>query len=447
MSPLDFLTDFLRIPSISTDPQFQSDCLRSANFLVNYFKSIGFDTRLLQGKSYPAVFAQYLTDNHHPTVLIYGHYDVQPPGAPSSWTTPAFEPSIRKGKIYARGATDNKGQLTIHLQAVKQLISKYGIQNLPINFKFYIEGEEEIGSPSVSLHLLQNPHLFSTDYIVLSDTEMLGPGQPSLDISLRGVMDLEISIQTGTHDVHSGQFGGLAPNPAFLLAHILTGIKNGQGKILIPGFYSDILSLSARQVEDMKKFVPNTKEIIKDGHFYFMGGGESHLSINRRRWYEPTLDITGLDSGYTGRGTKTIIPHLAQAKLSIRLVPNQDPYKIYNSLQQYLRSHLPKQAVSTISISDIAYPWRAPANHPIYRLAGNCLKSVFGCSPALVGQGGSIGFVPILARTMNVPIVLIGFGLPDENLHAPNEHFSLENLSLGILTMTQFYTKLSKISA
>jgi acetylornithine deacetylase/succinyl-diaminopimelate desuccinylase-like protein len=287
--------------------------------------------------------------------------------------------------------------------------------------------------------------LFAADYVILSDTEMQGSGKPTLDVTLRGVMDLELSIQTGANDVHSGQFGGLAPNPAFILSHLLSRLKNGRGRILIPDFYQNIVPPTTKELEDLRRFPPDTKDILKEGHLFYLGGGETDLPLNRRRWYEPTLDITGLDSGYTGLGTKTIIPHEAQAKLSMRLVPNQNPDKIYTNLVNFLQKHVSKNAILSISRSEYAMPWRADIHHPVYKLAADCLNSVYGRLPVLVGQGGSIGFVPILASFLQVPCVLIGFGLPDENLHAPNEHFSLENFSKGILVMKKFYTGLKNI--
>jgi acetylornithine deacetylase/succinyl-diaminopimelate desuccinylase-like protein len=444
--PLSFLDQFLRIPSVSTDPEFSKDCLSAAEFLKDYLSGLGFSARLLPGKFHPSVFSESKNPNSKlPTVLIYGHYDVQPPGAPSAWTTPAFEPNIRKDRIYARGATDNKGQLAVHLIAVKQLIESLGINNLPVNFKFIIEGEEEIGSPSVGEQLREFPLLLRADYVILSDTEMLSSGKPTLDVTLRGVMDMEISIQTGSHDIHSGQFGGLAPNPAFILTHLLTRLKNGRGRVLIPHFYQDVISPTSQELDDLRRFAPDTKDVLKEGHFYYLGGGEPDLPINRRRWYEPTLDITGLDSGYTGAGTKTIIPFKASAKISMRLVPFQNPQQIYENVCQFLQSHTSKNAVLTVTKSDFALPYRAPIKHPVYKLASDSLKSVYGSPAVLVGQGGSIGFVPVLSQALNVPVVLIGFGMPDENLHAPNEYFSLENYSRGVQVMTHFYSNLSSL--
>jgi acetylornithine deacetylase/succinyl-diaminopimelate desuccinylase-like protein len=437
--------EFLQIPSVSTQPEFSADCTRAREFLVRLFSESGLIVSTLPSEVHDAIFAQTPYRSNRPTVLIYGHYDVQPAGAPSQWTTPAFEPNIRKNRVYARGATDNKGQIMIHIMALRELISKFGLKELPVNIKFIIEGEEEIGSPGVENLLSRYPDLFAADYIVLSDTEMLAPGFPSIDVSLRGVVDVEIELQIGSHDMHSGQFGGVAPNPAFLLAHILTKLKNGQGRVMLPGFYQDVLPLTPDEASDFKRLEPKAGDILKDGHFYFLGGGENGLSLNRRRWSEPTLDITGLESGYTGPGTKTIIPNTAEVKLSMRLVPNQNPQKIYRNLVSFLQKNTPKRACLRVFMYPAALPYKAPTKHPVYTLAKEVLKTVFNHPAVFVGQGGSIGFVPVLARKLNVPCLLIGFGLPDENVHAPNEHFSLENYENGITAMTLFYSDLQNL--
>jgi acetylornithine deacetylase/succinyl-diaminopimelate desuccinylase-like protein len=443
--PLDLLTEFLRIPSVSAQPEHLPDMAAARSYLENLFKSSGFSTRIINSDVHPAVFAEFRSQKDVPTVLVYGHYDVQPAGAPSQWTTPAFEPDVRKDRIYARGATDNKGQLLIHIIAAAGLIAKYGAANLPVNFKFIIEGEEEVGSPGVEKLIASMPDLFKSDYVVLSDTEMLAPNHPSIDITLRGVMDLELSVQTGSHDLHSGQFGGLAPNPAFILTHILERLKNGRGRVLIPGFYDDIVPLSGKEASDFRHLEPKPGDIMKDGHFYYLGGGESGLSLNRRRWSEPTLDITGLDSGYTGPGTKTIIPNIASAKLSLRLVPHQKPEKIYRSFISFVQNLTPKHTVLSVYRSVADMPYKAPSDHPVYNLAKEILKDTFGHPAVFTGQGGSIGFIPVLADTYHVPCVLIGFGLPDENVHAPNEHFSLDNFYRGITAITDFYNQLHTV--
>ncbi len=406
---------------------------------------MGFTTQTLTAQTHDLVYASLISDPSRPTVLIYGHYDVQPAGAPSQWTTPAFTPSIRKGRIYARGASDNKGQLAIHIQAVKELQQKFAGQKLPINIKFAVEGEEEIGSPSIESLVSRYPDNFSCDYVFLSDTEMVSEDHPAIDISLRGVMDLEITLQTGSHDLHSGQFGGIAPNPAFILSDILSGLKSGSGRINIPGFYSNIVPLTAKETADFKRLEPLQSNLLKEGHFYYITKDDPRVSLNRRRWSEPTLDITGLDSGYTGHGTKTIIPNTATAKLSIRLVPNQDPLKIYSGLVKYLNRLIPKRCVYSVNYYPVVLPYKAPSIHPIYQLAKDCLRASFQNPAVFTGQGGSIGFVPALAAKLQVPCVLIGFGLPDDNVHAPNEFLSLSNYFKGISSLVQIYSQLPNL--
>ena len=445
--PLPVLTDFLRIPSVSSEPEFSGQCDQARDFLVELFASFGFSTQILPSISHPAIFAQSPVSNPNlPTALIYGHYDVQPPGAPSLWTTPAFEPTVRKGRIYARGASDNKGQIFIHLMAVKQLIDQFGLQNLPVNFKFIIEGEEEIGSPGVNSLVQKYPHLVKADYIFLSDTEMVAAGHPSIDVSLRGEVSVDVQLQTGSQDVHSGQFGGLAPNSAFILIRMLSTLKNGDGKITLPGFYQNVVPLSPKEIRDFRHVEPKVADILSDGRLLFLGSSTQGLSINQRRWSEPTMDITGLDSGYTGSGSKTIIPNVATAKISFRLVPNQDPNRIYRLLVNYIQKMAPKRATLRFFRHNPAPAYKAPTTHPIYELTRKVLGDTFDHPAVFTGQGGSIGFVPVLARALNAPAVLIGFGLPDDNCHAPNEFLPLENIEKGIAAMVKLYSNIDKLA-
>jgi len=442
MTHLNVLTDFLRIPSVSTQPEHLPDMAAARQFLSTYLSNLGFRVQLLPAAHHPAVFASKILDSSYPTILIYGHYDVQPAGAPSQWTSPPFEPAIRKGRLYARGATDDKGQLMIHLAAVSQLLTSSDEAPL-LNFKFLIEGEEEIGSPSISRQLVDYPDLFACDFVLLSDTEMVSPDHPSIDICLRGCLDVELSITTSSHDLHSGQFGGLAPNPAVILTQLLGNLKNGLGKITLPGFYDDVHKLPSPILSDFRRIEPLPSQILEEGKFFYISPAPKHLSINDRRWLEPTLDITGLESGFTGHGIKTIIPDSATAKISFRLVPHQNPDHIYSSLLTYFQNHLSKNAVFSIFRYSDTRPYLAPIDHPVYQLAKSSLKTVYGHNPVFVGQGGSIGFVPEIASKLHVPVVMVGFGLPDENVHSPNEHFSLANFFKGISVMSHFYQSLS----
>jgi acetylornithine deacetylase/succinyl-diaminopimelate desuccinylase-like protein len=438
--PLNLLETFLSIPSISTDDAHLPDMQNARDFLRDTFESMGFTVRMLEGKRHPAVFAEKIVDTTAPTVLIYGHYDVQPADPLEQWNTPAFEPTILNNKIYARGATDNKGQVTIHIMAAKTLIEQ---DNLKINLKFVIEGEEEIGSVSVEdLAQKYAKDLFKADYIVVSDSEMTSDGKPAIDIGLRGLVYTEIVIETATQDLHSGQFGGVAENPAIVLAHIISKLKNETGRILIPGFYDDVIPPTDKELQDYSLAQVTEKELKHDGNMFGVGGGEIEYSLNERRWSRPTLDVNGMVSGFTGEGSKTIIPAKASAKISIRLVPNQDPQKIYQLFEQFVRRLVPESAKLTIMSHSHAYPYKAPTDHPIFEIMKSSLKKAFGFQPVFQGVGGSIGFIPVLADALKIPCIMVGFGRPDENLHSPNEHFSLDNYYKGIEAMVDFYYQL-----
>lgn len=441
---LDSLIHLLRIKSISTQKEYLPAMEEARHFVVDLFTSLGFTTKILRGERHDAVFAQKITNPRIPTVLVYGHYDVQPPEPLEGWKTDPFEPTISKGKIYARGSTDNKGQFMTHIMAINELIEKFG-DKLPVNFKFLIEGEEEIGSISVEqLARKYGKSLFSCDYIIVSDSEMPRLGQPAIDISLRGLVYTEVTIETASQDLHSGQFGGVAENPANLLAHVIAQLKDKEGRIHIPKFYDDVIPPTKQELRDYKALKTTKTEIVNDGSMFGIGGGESWYSLNERRWSRPTLDVNGIVGGYTGEGSKTIIPARASAKVSMRLVPNQNPDKIYKNFVKFVKQLVPKTARVKIILHATALPYKAPTDQPIFEIVKASLKKVFGKPAVFQGVGGSIGFVPIMAGYLKVPCALVGFGLPDENLHSPNEHFSLENYYKGIEAMVDLYQNLGQ---
>lgn len=443
---VDILKHFLTIQSVSAQDQYLPEMEKARHFLVDLFHNLGFTTHILKGEKHDAVFAQRITDPKLPTVLIYGHYDVQPPEPLESWETPPFEPHVRDNKIFARGSTDNKGQIMAHIMAVRELVEKYG-DNLPINFKFIIEGEEEIGSGSVEI--LANKHkknLFRSDYILVSDSEMLNAKQPSIDIGLRGLIYTEVTIEAAKQDLHSGQFGGVAENPAVVLAKIITELKDKNNHVTIPRFYDNVLPSTKQELKEFNSLKTTPKILMKEGQLLGIGGGETAYSLNERRWSRPTLDVNGFTSGYQGEGAKTIIPAKASAKISMRLVPDQDPDEVYKHFVQYLKKLVPKNVKLTVTNLSDALPYKAPTNHPVFDLIKKSLKKVHGKEAVFTGVGGSIGFVPIMAQALKVPCIMVGFGLPDENLHSPNEHFSLENYEKGIETMVDFYQRLPSLS-
>lgn len=439
---LDLLKHLLSISSVSTQDEYLPQMGEARHWLVDQFESMGFKAQHLKGKRHDAVFAQRLEGPNLPTVLIYGHYDVQPPDPLNEWKTDPFEPTIKEGKVFARGATDDKGQFMIHLMAVKNLLEKKR-GKLPINLKFIIEGEEEIGSVSVErLAKKYAKNLFKADYLMVSDSEMVEPGQPAIDISLRGLVYAEVFVESAKQDLHSGQFGGVAENPAVVLARIISDLKDKQNKVNVQKFYDHVLPPTREELKDYKALKTTDAKIKKEGSLLSIGGGEEWYSLNERRWSRPALDVNGIISGYVGEGSKTIIPARASAKISMRLVPNQNPKLVYAEFEKFVKKIAPNTVnVRVINHAD-ALPYKAPTTDPVFGLVKQSLKKAFGKPAVFQGIGGSIGFVPVMASALKIPCILLGFGLPDENLHSPNEHFSVDNYLKGIEAMSDFYEKL-----
>ena len=315
---------------------------------------------------------------------------------------------------------------------------------LPVNFKFLIEGEEEVGSPSIdTLAKKYSGNLFKCDYLMVSDTGMR-PGQPCIDIGLRGLVYTEVKIQTAKHDLHSGECGGIAVNPVNLLARVISKLKNENGKVQIPGFYDDVNKLSKKELYELKKVQKSAEDEIKDGELFGIGGGEEKYTLGERKWTQPTLDVNGIWGGYQGKGSKTIIPAHASAKISMRIVPNQDNDKIFSSFEKYVKSLVPKWVKLEIARHSDCLPYIAPTDHPVFDLMSKSLKKVYGKNPIFKRVSGSIGFVPIMAKSLKVPVLMVGFALPGANIHAPNEHYSLSNYFKGIEVMEDFYANLAK---
>jgi acetylornithine deacetylase/succinyl-diaminopimelate desuccinylase-like protein len=431
------LLDLLKIASISTGAKYAPEMTKAVSFLSTKLKGMGFAVQILSGLKHKAIFAQKIINPKLPTVLIYGHYDVQPPEPLNAWITPPFEPTIRGGKVFARGASDDKGQLMIHIMAVEKLLAQTK-NTPPINIKFIIEGEEEIGSISIpQIAKKYAKSLLKCDFLIVSDSEMPARNQPSLDVSLRGVVYMEVILKTAKQDLHSGSFGGVAENPANLLIQLIAKMKNEKGKVLIPGFYKGVVD--PKKYPFINKFKITQKEIIKEGKLLLLGGGEPNFTLNERRWFRPTLDINGLSSGFEEEGQKTIIPSQAMAKISMRLVPNQDPREIVKLFSDFVKKHVPKGVGLKIIEHASSYPYIAPVDNPIYSRMATVLTKNFGKKPVMIGVGGSIGFVPIVAKALRVPCVLVGFGLYDDQIHSPNENFKLKNYTKGIQTMIDFY--------
>lgn len=441
---LNPLLDLLKIPSISTQDEYKKSMAEARQYLISLFKSLGFKTQILKGIKHDLVFAEHTVHRSLPTVLVYGHYDVQPPDPMDEWKTDPFKPIIKGEVLYARGATDDKGQVMLHIMTVKKLLDKNN-GKAPINFKFIIEGEEEIGSMSVQEIAKKYTKLLKCDYLMVSDGGMIAKGKPSIEMSLRGLLYTEINLVGGKHDMHSGQFGGVADNPANVLARIITELKGEDGYVNIPGFYDDVVLPTKKELKDYNAVKATKEKLMKDGAFFAIGGGEANFSLNERKWSRPTLDVNGIWGGYQGEGSKTIIPAKAGAKVSMRLVPNQDPDKIYRASVKYVTKLTPKDLKLSITRHADGLPYKAPTDHPVFDLVKKSLKQTFKNDAPFVGVGGTIGFVPVVVKKLNVPCLLIGFGLPDDDLHAPNEHFSLDNYEKGIEAMSDFYSSLPEL--
>jgi acetylornithine deacetylase/succinyl-diaminopimelate desuccinylase-like protein len=446
-SDIKILKEFLEIKSVSAQKEFEPEMEKARYFLLNLFTKMGFSTKIIKGNVHDLVFAEKIVNPKAPTVLIYGHYDVQPPDPIAEWKTPPFKPVVRGENIYGRGTSDDKGQIMANIIAGKKLINKFKGQP-PINLKYIIEGEEEIGSPSVAVTAKKYAkNLLVCDYLLVSDSEMISENQSTIDISLRGLTYMEIVLEAAKHDLHSGSYGGIAENPAVILSRIIAKLKNNKGKVLIPGFYDDVIKPSASEARDFAKIKVTKKSLTREGEFYLIGGGEPEYSLNDRRWTRPTLDVNGITSGYQGEGSKTIIPAKASAKISMRLVPNQNPDKIAKLFTAYVKKLVPKGLKLAFINHSGSFPYKAPTKDPVFDLAKRCLTKSFGDKAVFDGVGGSIGFVPIMATALKVPCLLIGFGLPGDNIHAPNEHIAISGYLNGINAICELLTEIPKIYA
>lgn len=427
---LNDLKTLLAIPSVSTDPARRSEVRRCAEEVAHQMREAGLHhVELHETPGHPVVFGHYHVDESLPTALIYGHYDVQPEDPIELWTTPPFEPTVRDGKLFARGATDDKGQFLCHIKAVASLLEDE--KTLPINVKFLIEGEEEIGSPNLAPFLEANKELLSSDVLVVSDSAMYAPGQPSIVYGLRGLAYLQIDLQGAESDLHSGVFGGAVPNPALELSKILAQLKDEDERITVPGFYDKVEDMTAleRQAYAELDFDP---EAFRRSVGVQALTPEKGYSALESRTARPTLEVNGLLSGYTGEGAKTVLPARAMAKISCRLVPRQDPAEIAQLLEDHIRSLCPPSMVCQVRQMHGGHPWLTPPDHPALEAAAEAVREVFGKEPVRLREGGSIPIVIDFQRILGLPGILLGFGLNDENLHAPNEHFRIENFYSGI---------------
>ncbi|MGG1674174.1 dipeptidase [Neobacillus sp. NRS-1170] len=440
---IEELKEWLRIPSISSLSEHKEDIQKAASWIANELESIGMEhVEIVQTKGHPIIYGDWLHQENAPTVLVYGHYDVQPVDPVHLWETPPFEPTIRDEKIYARGATDDKGQTFLHIKAVETLLKLEG--KLPVNVKFCIEGEEEIGSPHLPPYLSENKEKLSCDVVVISDSDMWDRGVPAITYSLRGLCALEFSLHTANSDLHSGMFGGGVQNANHLLVQLLSTLHDANGKVNVDHFYDDVVELTDFEKEQIKALGFDEEKLKKSLGLTDLTGGENNFPYPEKISSRPTLEINGLWGGFQGEGTKTVIPNEAHAKITCRLVHNQNPEKIQELIKKHLEEHAPKGCTVKVSLGDTGNPFLTPIDSPMIQTAAEAYETVYGKSPVYKREGGSIPIVSDFNLSLNAPVVLMGFGLPDENLHAPNEHFNLENFDKGILTICTFLELLKK---
>ncbi len=444
----DDLCRFLEIPSVSTEPRYRDDVHRAAVWIVEHLESMGFASEIIEADGHPIVFAESPPVPAAPVVLVYGHYDVQPPDPLDEWTSPPFQPTKRNGNIYARGATDDKGQLLAHVKSAEAWIRTR--DRLPVQLKFVIEGEEEIGSRNL-LNLLNGrygddvAHRLACDVVVISDTSQFGPGQPAITCGLRGIAEFELMLQGPRHDLHSGSFGGAVANPANALMHMLAALVDQEGKIQIPGFYDDVKPLTEHEQKAFRDLA------FDDEAFKRLTGvnelnGEIGYSTLERRWARPAFDIHGISGGYQGCGGKNIVPARAAAKFSFRLVPAQDPKQISIALKQFLVERCPRGIHMELETMDEpAPPVVIPLESPYMVAASEALRLGFGCEPVFIREGGSIPVVAAFYEKLEVESLLIGLGQPDDHAHGPDEKLSLDDFHRGIKTSAHLWQLLADI--
>jgi len=430
------LVEFLKIPSVSSASNHNQDTERCARFVADLMKKAGLKrAEVFKTPGHPIAYGEWCEAPGRPTVLVYGHYDVQPVDPLNLWTTGPFEPSIREGQLYARGAADDKGQVYIHFAAVEAHLAKNG--KLPVNVKFLIEGEEEVGSDNLDKFIVDHKEMLRSDVVLISDTAMFQRGLPSICYGLRGLCYYQIDLKGSGTDLHSGSFGGAVANPAFVLAQILASMKDKNGRVTIPGFYKDVKPLTARERKEFKRLPFSDRKYARE-----IGApaltGEKGYSTLERTWVRPTFEVNGVLGGFTGEGAKTVIPAVAMAKISMRLVPDQDPDRIGKLFEKHLKKICPKTVELKVTRMHGGQPWMASMDHPVIRAAAGAFEKGFGKRPVYTREGGSIPVVATFAEILKAPSVLMGIGVPDENAHAPNEKLDLGNFQGGILSSAHF---------
>ncbi|WP_423926136.1 dipeptidase [Candidatus Palauibacter sp.] len=435
------LETLLRIPSISTDPECAGDVRACAEWVAEHLAAAGVPgAEVIETGGHPIVVAERIQAADAPTVLVYGHYDVQPSEPDELWSSPPFEPTVRDGRLYARGAVDDKGQVHMHIKALEaRLATGAGV---PVNLKLVIEGEEEVGSRHLAAFLSENAERLACDAVLISDTGMFSPDLPCITTGLRGIVYTEINVFGPASDLHSGSYGGAVVNPANALAAILAGLRDDRGRATVPGYYDAVRPITERERADLER-LPMDDETLRAGVGAPALGGEAGFSALERLWYRPTLDVNGMLSGFTGEGSKTVLPSRAMAKVSMRLVPDQDPAQVIEAFEARVHELAPEGVTVEIKRSHGGAPWVADTAHPIFDAASAALESGFGAPPAFVREGGSIPIVQAFEETFEAPALLIGFALPGCNMHAPDEWLDLGVYRNGIAALADLYGRLT----
>jgi acetylornithine deacetylase/succinyl-diaminopimelate desuccinylase-like protein len=438
---LDELFELLRIPSISADSRHKGDVRKAAEYVVKKLKDAGADkVELCETKGHPIVFGEKIIDASLPTVLVYGHYDVQPADPLNLWDSPAFEPVVKDGKIYARGSCDDKGQFYMHIKAF-EIMSK--LNRLSCNIKFMIEGEEEVGSDNLGTFVKENKSKLKADVILISDTSLISLDTPSITVGLRGLSYLEVEVTGPNRDLHSGVYGGAVANPINILSKMITSLQDEDGRITIPGFYDKVADLTSAQRADLNKAPFNLSEYKKELGIEDIKGEKGYTTLERTG-IRPTLDVNGIWGGYTGEGAKTVLPSKASAKISMRLVPNQDSEEIMKMFTNHFLSIAPKSVKVKVTPHHGGQPAVTPTDSKAFKAASSAFEEVWGKTPIPTRDGGSIPIVSLFKKELGLDTVLMGFGLDSDAIHSPNEHYGIKNFLIGIETIVAFYKHYAK---
>lgn len=438
---LSELFDLLRIPSVSADSKHKQDVRKAAEYVVQKLKDAGADrVELCETKGHPIVFGEKIIDKTKPTVLVYGHYDVQPADPLNLWDSPAFEPVVKDGKIYARGACDDKGQFYMHIKAFEAMMK---LNQLTCNVKFMIEGEEEVGSDNLGTFVKENKAKLQADVILISDTSLISLDTPSITVGLRGLSYMEVEVTGPNRDLHSGVYGGAVANPINTLSQMIASLHDEKGRVTIPGFYDKVAELTKEERTQLNKAPFDLATYKSELDIQDIKGEEGYTTLERTG-IRPTLDVNGIWGGYTGEGAKTVLPSKASAKISMRLVPNQNSAEITELFTKHFQSIAPKSVKVKVTAHHGGEPAVTPTDSKAFKAASSAFEEVWGKSPIPTRDGGSIPIVSLFKKELGLDTVLMGFGLDSDAIHSPNEHYGIKNFLIGIETIVAFYKHYAK---